>query len=66
MTTITKCWLVQHAHYAQPFMVFDTEQAAKEYAEAFRASEPKVDGDAEYPAVRRALFVTEVKEADDE
>ena len=60
MTTITKCWLVQHASYAQPFMVFDTEQAAQEYADAFKASQPKVD-DAAYPVVRRGLFVADTR-----
>ena len=60
MTTITKCWLVQHASYAQPFMVFDTEQAAKEYAAAFKASQPKMDEE-RYPEVRRGLFVSDVR-----
>lgn len=60
MTTITKCWLVQHASYAQPFMVFDTEQAAKEYAAAFKASQPKMDEE-RYPDVRRGLFVSDVR-----
>ena len=60
MTTITKCWLVQHASYAQPFMVFDTEQAAKEYAAAFMASQPKMDEE-RYPEVRRGLFVSDAR-----
>ena len=60
MTTITKCWLVQHASYAQPFMVFDTMEAAKEYAAAFKASQPKMDEE-RYPEVRRGLFVADAR-----